>query len=89
MGNLFHLSSLVIFFFPPTIIEKKCPSPTTDIKRNITGFCYVCLIGSKFERPLYKGRYPVRRLETVVTEFRLHGYLDALEKTIFTSPGRI
>lgn len=56
MGNLFHLSGLVIFFFPPTIIEKKkCLSPSADIKRNTAGFCSVDLIGLKLEQQLYKG----------------------------------
>lgn len=36
---------------------------------------------------VYKRRYPERRRGTVITEFCLHGYLDTLEKTIFTLPG--
>lgn len=42
-----------------------------DIKRNIADFCYVGLIGLKFQQQLHNGQCPVRRLGTAKTEFHL------------------
>ena len=56
MGNLFHLSGLVIFFFPSTIIEKKNAWVLVQIlKETPQVFCSVDLIGLKLKQQLYKG----------------------------------